>query len=298
VCRRDHISLYLTLGVATLLGQDHDAIFKSDTQLVVVHATVVDKNGKPISDIPQSAFRIFEDNTEQKLQRFRREDAPVSLGVVIDRSGSMRNKSGAVADASLALIKASNPLDEVFIAHFNENATIDQTFTNDIPTLEKALRNVDSRGNTGMYDALAMAIGYVQRHATKDKKALLIVTDGNDTASRVTLSQVVREARRTEVLIYCIGLLNQEDRRDRITAKRALSSLAEASGGLDYYPRDINEVRKITPQVAYEIRNQYMLAYSPLNRNLDGTFRQIRVTVSGFGSAVIRTRDGYYAPRN
>jgi Ca-activated chloride channel homolog len=274
---------------------DDDAVFRSDTRLVVLNATVVDKNGKLITNLPESAFKVYENGVEQPLKIFRREDVPVSMGIIIDNSGSMRGKRAAVGAAALALVKASNPQDEVFIVNFNDDAYLDQPFTADTKKLEEALDKIDSKGGTAMRDAISMSADYAKDKGKRDKKVLLVVTDGNDNTSNETLEQLVRKARQEEVLVYCIGLLNEEDPREAKKAKRALRALAEASGGMDYYPKDIAEVDKITPEVAREIRNQYILAYSPTNQALDGSFRKISVMVNGYGHPTVRTRNGYYA---
>jgi Ca-activated chloride channel family protein len=169
-------------------------------------------------------------------------------------------------------------------------------FTNDIKKLEQGLARIDSRGGTAMRDAISMSIDYMKESGKKDKKVLLIVTDGNDTASSGTLEKLVAKAQKNEVLIYAIGLLNEEERREAKKAKRAIEELTGASGGLAYYPKDLSEVDKIALQVAHEIRNQYTIAYQPTIAALDGSFRQIKVTVSGAGrSPLVRTRTGYYA---
>src|SRR5580704_6288670 len=135
-----------------------------------------------------------------------------------------------------------------------------------------------------MRDAISMSIDYMKDKGKKDKKVLLVVTDGNDNTSNMTLEQLVRKAQQSEVLIYCIGLLSEEEPREAAKAKRALKALSEASGGLTYYPKDLAEVDRITPQVAHEIRNQYILGYAPTNTNLDGTFRKVSVVVKGYGN--------------
>lgn len=301
--------VYLTLGSAAaqsarpsaagpaqpLSADDEIAVFRSDTRLVVLHASVLDKSGKLITTVPQSAFKVFENGQEQPIKIFRREDVPVSMGIIIDNSGSMRDKRSKVAAAALALVKESNPQDEVFIVDFNDAPYLDQPFTNDVKKMQEALDKIDSRGGTAMRDAISLSIDYARESGKKDKKVLLVVTDGNDNSSDETLEQLVRKAQKSEVLIYCIGLLNEEEPREARAAKRALKALAEASGGQDYYPKDLAEVEKITPEVAREIRNQYTLAYSPTNQNLDGTFRKIQVTVNGYGRPTVRTRNGYYA---
>ena len=278
-----------------VLQDGETPVFRADARLVVLYTSVVDKNGRLVTNIPQSAFKVYENNVEQPLKIFRREDVPVSMGIIIDNSGSMRDKRAKVAAASMDLVKASNPQDEVFIVNFNDDAYLDQPFTSDTKKLESALEKIDSRGGTAMRDAISMSIDYLKDNGRKDKKVLLVVTDGNDNTSTETLEQLVRKARQSEVLIYCIGLLNEEEPREAKKAKRALKDLADASGGLDFYPKDLAEVDRITPQVAHEIRNQYILGYNPTNQALDGSFRQIKVVVNGFGHPTVRTRNGYYA---
>jgi Ca-activated chloride channel homolog len=281
--------------LAANAGDDDVPVYHSGTQLVDLHVSVVDKNGKLVTDVPESAFKVYENAIEQPVKIFRREDVPVSMGIVIDNSGSMRDKRAKVAAASLALVKASNQLDEVFIVDFNDDAYLDQPLTSDIKKLEAALDKIDSKGGTAMRDAIGMSIDYVKDKGKREKKVLLVVTDGNDNTSNESLEQLVRRAQRSEVLIYCIGLLSEEEPREARSAKRALKALAEASGGMDYYPKDLAEVDRITPQVAHEIRNQYLLAYSPTNAALDGTYRKIEVKVKGYGNPNVRTRSGYYA---
>lgn len=276
---------------------DQPAIFKAETRLVVLHASVADKNGKLLTNLPEKAFKVYENGAEQTIKDFRREDVPVSLGLVIDNSGSMRDKRAKVERAALDLVRASNPQDEVFIVNFNDDAYLDVDFTNDIRKLEAGVARVDSRGGTALRDAITMSIDYLKKKGKKDKKVLLVVTDGNDTASseRNTLENLVANARQSEVLIYAVGLLNEEDRHEAKKAKRVLNALTEASGGLAYYPKELMDVDRIALQVAHEVRNQYMLAYEPTVEALDGSFRQIRVTVNGPGRPTVRTRTGYYA---
>jgi VWFA-related protein len=275
--------------------QDEVPLFTADTRLVVVHASVFDKNGKLVTTLPQSAFKVFENNVEQPLKVFRREDIPVSMGIIIDNSGSMRDKRVKVAAAALDLIKASNPQDEVFVVNFNDDAYLDQGMTNNVKKLEEALEKFDTRGGTAMRDAIRMSIDYVKDKGKKDKKVLVVVTDGNDNTSSIGIEDLVKKAQQSEVLIYSIGILSEEEPREAKKAKRALHDLAAASGGMDYYPKDLEEVDRITPDVAHEIRNQYTLAYSPTNEALDGTYRRINVVVNASGRPTVRTRNGYYA---
>jgi len=277
------------------LTPDDQSVIRVDTRLVVLHCAVVDRKGGLITNLPQSAFKVYENKVEQPIRLFKREDVPVSLGVVIDNSGSMREKRARVEAAALRLVKASNPQDEVFVVNFNDEAYLDVPFTSDITKLEEGVARIDSRGGTALRDAVSMSIDYLKQEGKKDKKVLLVITDGNDTASTgVTLEKLVEKVHRSEVLIYGIGILGKDDARDRKRAMRAIDAMTRASGGASYYPGDAAEVEQIAEQVAHDIRNQYVIAYSPLNQNLDGTFRSIRVVTSG-GRYSVRTRSGYYA---
>lgn len=278
-----------------IFAQDQVPVFRSDTRLVVLHATVADKSGKLLPNLAQDAFKVFENGVEQPIKLFRREDVPVSLGIVIDNSGSMRMKRQKVEAAALQFVKASNRSDEVFIVNFNDEAFLDQDFTNDIKLLQAGLAKIDSRGGTAMRDALRMSIDHVKEGGKKDKKVLLAVTDGDDNNSQVTLEALVRAAQQSEVLIYTVGILGEEERRDARRAQRALQSIASATGGASYFPKNLEEVDSIAERIAHDIRNQYVLAYSPINQSLDGSYRTIKVVANGPGKPVVRTRPGYYA---
>ncbi|MBI3207496.1 MAG: VWA domain-containing protein [Candidatus Solibacter usitatus] len=291
--RNSFVFLFLLFTLADS-GQTQ-ATFSTETSLVVLHASVMDKNGKLLTQLPKEAFRVAENNVEQRISRFLREDIPVSMGLIIDNSGSMRNKRQKVEAAALALVKNSNPKDEVFIVNFNDEAYLDVPFTNDIKKMEEGLSQINSRGGTAMRDAISMSIDEAKEKGKRDKRVLLVVTDGNDNTSLMTYEKLIEKAHRSEVLIYCIGLLNEEERREALKAKKALQGLAAASGGLAFFPKELAETEKIALEVAYEIRNQFMLAYSPSNSALDGTFRTIKVSVKGPGNPTVRTRSGYYA---
>ena len=291
-----HSTLALFLAVLTLplIGQD-DLVFHADSRLVVLHTTVVDRNGKLVTELPQKAFKVYENNVEQEVRLFRHEDIPISVGLVIDNSASMREKRQKVEAAALQLVKASNPQDEVFIINFSDTAYLDCPFTNSIPKLQAGLARIDSRGTTAMRDAIGMSISYMKNNAKLDKKILLVVSDGDDNLSELTLEQIVRQAQQAEVLIYAIGLLGEEDRGSARKAQKALDTLTEASGGTSYYPQELAEVDQIALRVAHEVRNQFTIGYTPSQQTLDGTFRQIRVAVDGPNRPVARTRTGYTA---
>ena len=292
-------SLFLALAAVSRLAaqnSEESATFRSDTRLVVLHATVVDKSGRLITTLPESAFHVFENGVPQKVKQFKREDVPVSMGLVIDNSGSMRDKRQKVAAAAVALVKDSNKDDEAFVVNFNDDAYLDTPdFTSDINVLNQALSKIDSRGGTAMREAISMSIDHMKQKAKRDKKVILVVTDGNDNASSISLENLVRKAQQSEVIVYAIGLLSEEEKREAKRAKRALDLLTEATGGQAYYPKELTEVERIAHQVAHDIRNQYIITYTPEPSVLDGSFRQIKVVANGPGHPTVRTRTGYYA---
>jgi len=274
------------------------SVFRAETRLVVCPTTVVDKAGRLVTNLPQSAFTVYENDIQQTIRVFKREDIPVSIGLIIDNSGSMRPKRAGVEAAALALVSDSNPDDEYFIVNFNDDAFIDnphgKEFLTDIEDMKEALTRIDSRGGTAMRDAIDKSIDWLKK-AHKDKKVLVVVTDGVDNASSVGLEDLVRDARQSDVLIYAIGLLTEEEKRSAANARRQLNALAEATGGQTYYPKDVSEVDRIAHQVAHDIRNQYTIEYTPSNLTMDGSFRRIRMAVKAPGNPTPRTRNGYYA---
>ncbi len=289
------LCLAAALAASVCAQEQSGATFSSETRLVVLHATVVDKSGKLVTDLGRGAFHVFEDGAEQSLKLFKREDVPVSMGIVIDNSGSMLPKRKRVEDAALALVKASNPQDEVFIVNFNDEAYLDVPMTNDMKKLEEGVARIDSRGGTAMRDAIDLSMEYLKSKAKRDKKVIVVVTDGNDNASEIALDKLVQKAQQRDMLIYTIGLLDEEDRREAKKAKRALDLLSEATGAVAYYPKGVDDVGAFTLQVAHDIRNQYTLGYTPSNVALDGSYRQIKVTVDARNRPTVRTRTGYYA---
>lgn len=276
-------------------AQDDVPLYRADARLVLLHASVIDKNGRLVTNVPQSAFKIFEDGVEQPLRLFRREDVPVSMGILVDNSGSMGSKRSRVAAAALELVKQSNPDDEVFIVNFNDDTHIDQGLTNDVKKLEAALAMMQVRGGTAMRDALSKSIAYVKRNGKKDKKVLVVITDGNDNSSLLSLERIMKSAHQSGVLIYGVGLLAEEEHREASRARRALNDLAEATGGKTFFPQGVEEVDAIAHLVAHDIRSQYIIEYSPANAAMDNTFRAIRITAKAPGNPTVRTRSGYYA---
>lgn len=278
---------------------DSGTVFRTATRVVDLHATVVDRNGHLITNLPREAFTVSENGVKQEIRSFKREDVPVSMGLIIDNSGSMRDKRAKVEAAALALVRDSNPQDEVFVVNFDDEPHLDlprgKDFTSDLEEMEQALQRIDSRGGTAMRDAIKMSIDHLKKKAHRDKKVLVVVTDGNDNSSIVSLEDLLKTAQQSGVLIYSVGLLSEEEHGEARHAERALRGLAAATGGEAFFPREVSEVERIAHLVARDIRNQYSIVYAPANQSMDGTFRQIKVLAKGPGSPTVRTRSGYYA---
>ncbi len=276
-------------------AQDDATVFRSDSRLVVLHATVLDKDGHVVTNLPESAFQVFENGVEQQVKVFKREDAPVSIGLVIDDSGSMAAKRERVAAAAVALVQASHPDDEVFVMHFNEKAYLDSDFTSDVKRLQRGLDMAESRGTTALFDAMRLAIEHMNRKARTDKKVLVVVSDGEDNTSSVDRDFIVKNAQQAGVLVYAIGLLSDTSDAETARAKHDLDAMTDATGGKAYYLKDASTASQTAREIAHDIRNQYTIAYSPLDQEMDGTYRKIRVAAAGPNQPVVRTRSGYWA---
>jgi Ca-activated chloride channel family protein len=270
-------------------------VIRKDVDEVLLHATVVDDKQHIVTDLDRNAFTVFEDGKAQNIISFRHEDIPVAMGVVIDNSGSMKEKRAKVNQAALNLVRSSNPQDEVFVVNFNDEYYLDQDFTNDLLKLKEALEKIDARGGTALYEAV-VASAENFKFAKLERKVLFVVTDGEDNASRETLEQAVKQLQgENGPSVYAIGILGDEEHPKR--AKRALEIIAQRTGGLAFFPKTLDEVNEISRQVAHDIRNQYTIGYKPTNPRGSGGFRQIRVEakVKGHGKMVVRTKSGYYA---
>jgi Ca-activated chloride channel family protein len=274
---------------------------RSTVDLVVLHASVYDKDGNFVPNLKQENFRVSEANVEQKIALFRREDIPVSMGIVVDNSGSMRSKRPRVNAAAITFVQTSNPQDEAFVVNFNDEyyLDMDKDFSSDPKDLKEALDRIDSRGSTALYDAIIGSLDHLQK-GTRDKKVLLVITDGEDNASRKNLAYTVQAAQQSNAVIYAIGLFSDDDKNEKKRATKALKEITEATGGQAYFPKDVNEVEALCTKIAHDLRNQYLIAYYPTNTAKDGTYRAVQLQVippKGSGKLAVRTRPGYYAPK-
>jgi Ca-activated chloride channel family protein len=280
-------------------GQKGGFTFRRDVDEVVLNATVVDGDNHIVNDLTQDDFHVFEDGTPQTIAAFQHQDIPVSLGILVDNSGSMRDKRAAVNTAALDLVKASNPQDEAFIVNFSDEAFIDQDFTSDINKLRDGLAHIDSKGGTALYDAVVASADQLAKNAKRPKQVLVIVTDGEDNASSLNLEQTIRRVQDLEgPVVYSIGLLfgDEGGGREARRAKRALQTLSNETGGIAYFPHSLSEVDQICAEVAHDIRNQYTIGYHSTKPVSQGGYRMINVQASApkHGKLIVRTKRGYY----
>jgi VWFA-related protein len=282
------------VGEVQRKGDEFSIYVHSDE--VTLQATVVDQKHHLVTSLARANFEVYEDGRVQQITSLRREDIPVSIGILVDNSGSMRMKRNAVTKAVVNLVKASNPGDEVFIVNFNDEPYIDQEFTNNVDLMQEALERAQTHGGTALYDAVVASADHLAKGAQREKKVLLVVTDGLDNASRESLEQAVRTVQNDKgPTIYCIGILSKEDRKR--TAKRALEALSLQTGGVAFFPQSLDEVDEISREVARDIRNQYAITYKPSNPRSNGGYRSVKVVAraAGYNELQVHTRAGYYA---
>jgi Ca-activated chloride channel family protein len=276
---------------------------KSIVDLVVLHATVVDSKGQFVPGLTQDNFHVYEDKVEQKISVFSAEDVPVTMGLVIDNSASMKDKRPQVNAAALSFVRTSNAADEIFVVNFNDEyyLDLDEDFTSNQQELHEALEKIDTRGSTALYDATVASLDHLKK-GHKDKRVLLVITDGDDDASSKSFAYTLKVAVESNAVIYAIGVFSDDDRKNNKKMVRKstkdLTELAEATGGLAFFPARLEDVDPVCIQVARDIRNQYTLGYYPTNTATDGTFRAVKVDLvepKGKGKLSLRTRSGYYA---
>jgi VWFA-related protein len=278
--------------------QDGTYVLHADVDEVLLNCTVIDEKGQTVNDLHQRDFRVWEDGVEQTVNSLQRQDQPVSMGILVDDSGSMLDKRSAVNVAAMHLLRASNPGDSVFIVNFADKAYLDQGFTSDLVALNRGLSRNDPRGTTAMYDAVAASADQLAQHATQRKQVLLIITDGADNASELNLEQTVRRVQNLAgPVVYTIGLLFDASQAEAQRTRDALERLSQETGGVAYFPSSLADVNTVAGKVAYDIRNQYIVAYhSSRPANLGG-YRSVRVEARApnHSRLSVRTRRGYYA---
>lgn len=291
-------------------------VVRIDTELVTLTATVTDARGRYRADLRQSDFTVYEDGVKQELAYFNTGDhVPMSVGILFDTSGSMIDKIEGVQDAVRHFVRSVAPGDEIFLIRFSDDAELVQDFTDDRQRILRAVERLEPQGSTALYEAVLLGLQKVNSGKNR-KRALLLLTDGNDTASRVKFNDVLTLAKKSEVIIYALGIGHGEKgsyghdvlggifgrrEKDEVDMK-VLSGFADATAGRAFYLENAHEggrdlVDEAAAEVASELKQQYTLGYRPTNKRHDGSFRQIKVEVSD-RSLRVRTKGGYYATQS
>ena len=277
---------------------------KIGTEEVLLDVTVIDQSGKPIMGLTKDDFAVFEDKVKQPIESVSLVDVPLSLGLVIDTSGSMRTKLQIVTDSALSLVKQMKETDEGFIAQFKAEAELLRDFTRDKRELEDGLSELFTGGGTALLDAIIATADHAQEKGKQRKKALVVITDGVEKNSSWKEKEVVKAIQEDDVQVYLIGILDESEEGSSLfgksstkKAKDLLIRLAEDSGGRAYFPKEASEMPAVMAQVAKDLRSQYVVSYAPTNDKKDGTFRSIKVvaTPKDNRKVIVRTRQGYTA---
>jgi Ca-activated chloride channel homolog len=286
-------------GVALQRGANGRYTLMQNVDEVVLNVSVFDEGRHLINDLKKDDFKVWEDGVPQTIAAFEHQDLPVSMGILIDNSGSMRDKRAAVNEAALDLVRASNPDDEAFVVNFSDEAYIDQDFTSSIAKLRDGLSHIDSRGGTALYDAVVASADHLEKDAKRPKQVLLVITDGVDNASSLDLEQTIHKVQDLQgPVVYSIGLLfgSETDPREERRAKRALQLLSDETGGLAFFPKSLAEVDPIAAEVAEDIRSQYTIGYHSTKSLSEPGYRTVKVEAhaKGYRKLIVRTRSGYY----
>jgi Ca-activated chloride channel homolog len=284
-------------------SQDIGGSIKIPTEMVQLDVKVTDQSGRPVSGLTKADFAVYEDKVGQNIESVSNEEAPVSMGLAIDASGSMRSKIYSVLDAARGLIRQMRSDDEAFLAQFTTEADLIQEFTSDRIELEDALKRLYPGGGTSLLDAIIATADHAQQKGKRRRKALVVITDGLEKNSLVKEKAVIQAMKEDEVQLYLVGFLEGEEsgwlftRSPARRAKGLLTRLAEDSGGRAFFLRDVSETTAIAAQIAKDLRAQYVINYYPNNERRDGAFHSVRVEVVN-RNLTARTRNGYYAHNN
>lgn len=286
-------------GPADVTKEGKGFTIVSDVEEVSLNVTVLDSAGHIVQSLKKDDFRVLEDGIQQNLLSFQHADIPVSIGLVIDNSGSMYKKRPAVNKSALDLILASNREDEAFVVNFADDAYIDQDLTSDSNKLKDGLAHIESRGGTALYDAVVASADKLAADAHRPKQVIVIITDGEDNASSLNLEQAIRRVQQLSgPVIYSIGLLfgDEMSKSEVKHARRALDMLSTETGGIAFFPKSLDQIDEIAAEVARDIRSQYTLAYHSTKPSTDPSFRKITVVAQakGYGKLNVRTRTGYF----
>jgi len=284
-------------SITATKGQSNVYVLHENVDEVLLPCTVVDEQGQLVTDLNKANFTVWEDGAPQSIISFDHGDVPISLGILVDNSGSMRDKRRAVNEAALDLVRQSNPRDTAFVVNFNEKAYLDQGFTSNVSYLERGLSHYDARGTTAIYDAVAASADELAHYSKWPTQVILIITDGEDDASRLTLAQTVRRVQQLNgPVVYSIGLLyDSPSKEEAQRARDELQTLSSSTGGIAYFPRSLDDVNDVAREVARVIRNRYTLGYTSTKPPNLGGYRHVRVEARlGKHQLTVRTRTGYF----
>jgi Ca-activated chloride channel homolog len=273
-----------------------------DSTLVLIPVTVTDPMNRFVTGLEKENFKLTEDSLPQEVTQFSSEDAPLSVGVVFDCSGSMGHKLDKSRQAVAQFFKLANPEDEFFLVQFNDTAKMIQPFTRNLEEIQNKLAFVQSKGRTALLDAVYMAL-HEMKKAKNPRKALLLISDGGDNSSRYSEAEIKAMVKETDVQIYAIGIYESAGGRSRTPEETfgpaLLTEIAEQTGGRQYPVDNLNELPDVAAKIGVELRNQYILGYAPKNLNRDGKYRKVQVKlVQPHGMPILRPfwKQGYYAP--
>lgn len=278
------------------------ASVKVDVDLVLVNATVTDPGNRFVTGLEKDHFKVFEDKVEQKVSQFSTEDLPVSIGLLFDVSSSMGDKIARAKDAAVAFLKTTNPEDEFFLLTFADQPKVEEEFTSDVSEIQNRLAFARAKGSTTLYDAVYLGLEKM-KHGHNPKKAILLITDGEDTRSRYSLVNVRNAVKESDTQMYAIGIVDSyySDFSQGRSGRGVLEEMTETTGGKAYFPNSVYELEDICVKIALELKNQYVLGYSSTNPAKDGRWRKIKVKLNppkGLPSLSVRSKTGYYAPQS
>jgi len=294
--------LRLFLCTAIIAFCQEAVTLRSDTTLVLIPVAVTDKLNRFVVGLGKDNFKVFEDGKEQKIASFSGEDAPLSIGILVDTSGSMDVKLNRSRAAAREFLKTMNDQDEGFLIEFNDGVEMMHGFTSDFKEIDENLNHLEPKGLTALFDALHTGLTEM-RKAKNPRKALLMISDGGDNHSRYTAEDIASVVRDADVQIYAIGVFEPEFKigrtKEEKTGPELLSEIANQTGGRAYPARSLNDLPALAAKVGVELRNQYVLGYSPTNSQRDGTYRKVKVTINappGLPALQASWRLGYTAP--
>ncbi|MEA2541497.1 MAG: Ca-activated chloride channel [Acidobacteriaceae bacterium] len=269
-----------------------------DAEEVVLNCTVLDSKRELANGLSRSNFKVFEDKALQTIISLQHQDTPVSIGLLVDNSESMSTKRTAVSSAAVDLVKASNPHDETFVINFSDQAYLDQDFTSDIGALQNGLAHLSQSGGTALYDTLITAADKMERSATRPRKVLIVITDGDDNSSKLNLDNAIHHVQNMQgPIIYSIGLLFGGDKSRH--ARRDLQALSSETGGIAFFPGSLKDIDSVAAEVARDIRNQYAVAYHSPHTSADGYHSvTVEAHAEGHGRLTVYTRSGYLSKQS